>query len=63
MLSTDFVVTVPFILSDALPSEVNTLPPSYWVWGACLLPRALPDIMCSIPRFNGCFLSREMTGI
>lgn len=31
MLSTDFVVTVPFVLSDALPSEENTLPPSYWV--------------------------------
>lgn len=31
MLSADFVVTLPFIITDAVPTEENTLPPSYWV--------------------------------
>lgn len=33
MLSADFAVTIPFTLADALPTEENTAPPSYWVCG------------------------------
>eukprot|EP01134_Creolimax_fragrantissima_P000185 CFRG0185T1 len=30
-MASDLVATIPFTLTDVMPSEENTLPPSYWV--------------------------------